>query len=136
MSLQIDAFQALTDGIWAALAAAGGGGLFIGICKYLVTRAISQHDEQQKELIKTVGDLQVKIAVLESNRLDAKRLEKQIAIHLGKLRGRADAHAKATSKEVEDLRIDLSVAHDRIRLLAAGDTDFSKVRAPDKMRRR
>lgn len=116
--------EAIKDGITAALATAGGGGLLYGAVKFFTARLITQIDKIGEKLAK----LEIQTAVMSSQITELQKM--------GVLIGRLEASASTGADDLVDLRVDIFMAHERIRYLASGQTDFSQIQTPPKIRRK
>jgi hypothetical protein len=130
--MQQDQIQALTDAISTALAAAGGGGVFYAISKFFAVRAFEKQDQHNQKLIQ----MEIRLAVLEAALEDCKSIRRDLEAGLGHLRGEVRASLDRQLEDLDDLKKDVFVAHERVRMIASGDTDISKVSTPQKIRRR
>lgn len=122
-----------------AVAAVGAGGGVLWLARVLFKRMIDQYDKRHEEhaqaLASVVKDLHAaltRLAVLEAVLADARAIRSELAAQRAELETR---HA-ATVEEVRDLRADVWVAHERVRLLADGDVEIDKVKKPERMSRR
>lgn len=118
----------LIEAMPSVLGALLGGGFTGWIAKYTFTRITQKIDELEKQ----ANSDNVRIAVLESLLADAKTLRAEVSVQRGQFETRFDD----VREEVDDLRRDVYVAHERVRLLAQDDKDFTKVKTPIKIRRR
>lgn len=133
----------ITDAIPGAAGAVAGGTGVAWLTKVLLGRMITQndkrHDHHARKIdasLQKLNDQATKIAVLESHLEDARRLRIDLEQRFASLRGEYEAKFEAVIDEVQNLRRDVWVAHERLRSLAAGDLEISKIQAPPVVRRR
>ncbi len=137
----------------AAGAAVGGGGVF-WFAKLSFRRMISQYDKKhdaheaslQKlrdlheadldKLKDSLANATTQVAVLLAIIEDTKRVRIEVQGAISKLEGEFTSRLAAMQENTDELRADLFVAHERIRLLATGDNDLSKIQKPQIVKRR
>lgn len=135
--------DALNQAAPAAIGAVAGGGGVLWIAKLLLGRMIEQydkrHDDHQNKLERLaaqLADSEKTVAVLLAMFNDAKTLRVEMQALVSKLQGELETKHISTVEQVADLRADVFVAHERIRLLATGDEDITKVQKPNNIKRR
>lgn len=123
-------------------AIAGGGGVF-WLAKFLLSRTIKQYDKNHEEHAQKLEKLsdkliesQMQVAVLTSMFNEAKNIRLEISEKLVRVQGELETKYAATYSEVNDLRLDMFVAHERLRLLASGDNEITKIKKPESINRR
>lgn len=127
----------------AAIGAAAGGSGAFGIAKILLNRMLSQYDKKHDDhatkidlLTDKLAAATMQIAVLQTVLEDARTLRIQLESRIAGLRSEMETRNSVALDELSDLRSDVYVAHERLRLLSKGDTDFSKIVKPTKHRKR
>lgn len=135
--------ELMSDALPGAVGAVTGGGIVAWLTKLLLGRMISQYDrrhDQHARKIEAVAEklnsLATRLAVLETVLQDTRQLRIDLEQRFASLRGEQDAKHVALSDEISELRRDIFVAHERVRALALGDTEISKIQAPPVVRRR
>lgn len=133
----------MDDMIQSLVAAVAGGGGVAWLSRVLLGRMVSDYDKRHENhgdkiesMSEKVSASTIRIAVLESILEDTRRLRIDLEQRASSMRGEFESRFQTAFEEMESLRRDLFVAHERIRLLASGDSDLSKVQAPAAARRR
>lgn len=145
-------------------AVAGGGAVFL-FAQAMLKRLIRQYDEKHKEhdtriqsqataydskiekvdseyaakvekLTDKLSTAQGEVAVLKAAIDDLKHLRADVATQTSRLQGELETKFQMLLDEVAELRADVFVAHERIRLVASGDMDLTKISKPERVRRR
>lgn len=140
--MAIEELTAVAPAATAAVGALAGGGGVAWLAKVLFSRMINQYDkrlddqdERAEKLTEKLADAKESIAVLRAMFDDTKTMRTDFQAQVSKLEGEFKTRIAQATGEINDLRVDLYVAHERIRLLATGDTDLSKITKPEKIRR-
>lgn len=127
----------------AAIGAAAGGGGVLWLAKMLLTRLLTQfdkkhddHEDKLEKLSEKLAESQLQVAVLNAMFAEAKQLRVEVSEKMNRMQGEIEAKYLALTSEVKELRVDTFVAHERVRLLASGDLDISKVQKPDHITKR
>lgn len=135
--------QTASEVIPGALGAVAGGGGVAWLTRVLLQRLIGQYDKilagQSKKLEylnEKFAAAQTEIAVLKSHLEDARRLRIDLEQRFASLKGEHDAKVESIRDEINELRRDIFIAHERIRAVANGDQEISKIQAPPIVRRR
>lgn len=151
----------LTQAAPAAVGAIAGGGGVTLWAKLLFHRLISQYDKRLdgidsainnmaaanalalKEMQSRIDTLKDRLAdataqarVFETLLKQATDLKPDLTGQIEKLRGEIETKQGSLADDVDDLRRDVFVAHERVRLLASGDTDLSKIQKPQTISKR
>lgn len=144
----------VTNAVPTAIGAGVGGGGVLWFAKMSFRRMISQydkkHDSHESSLTKlreaheadldklrdSLADAKTQVAVLLAVIEDTKRVRVDVQGAISKLEGEFNSRLNAALENTDELRADLFVAHERIRLIASGDTDLSKIQKPNIVKRR
>lgn len=131
------------ESIQAAVSGALGAGGAAWISRLLFARMISSYDQlnakqdqKLEELMKELSHARERLAVLDAFLVDARALRKDMEATAGTIRGEMQARDCYNQEDIASLRRDLYIAHERIRSLACGENDFSKIHVPEKINRR
>lgn len=135
--------EEITQAAPAAVGALAGGGGVIWFAKMAFRRMILQYDKRHDQaqtditaLRKELADSEKNVAVLQAMFAEVKTMRVEVQGALSKLEGELNTRLTATTENLDELRADLFVAHERLRLLASGDNDLSKIQKPQIVKRR
>lgn len=141
--MAIPSQELIGEALPGAVGAVTGGGIVAWLTKLLLGRMITQYDKRHDTHTRKIDALAEKLnlvatrlAVLETVLQDTRQLRIDLEQRFASLRGEQEAKHGSLHEELSDLRRDVYVAHERVRALATGDMEISKITAPPVVRRR